>query len=230
MRKKFLLLIFAIFLCVGCKAKYTLEIDKDGKVKESASLTESAEFFERYTNSSTGRVISFILEPYMDILNENNYNVNNNIGTENSGVKITKEYNSIDDYVKDNIFYTQFTDKINLSKDGKKVSINFKGSFSASGQDQSRIPVNDADITIKLPFKVLEHNADSVDGQYYTWKFKNNNEEEREIKIVYDSSKIAKETDTKLVFIFLGIIIGLLVIGFLVYNNMSAKKNSVNKI
>ncbi len=223
-------MFFMIFLCVGCKANYTLEIDKDGKVKESVNITENAEFFERYTNSSTGRVISFILEPYIDVLNENDYDFSNYISDENSGVSIKKNYDSIDDYVNKNIFYTQFTNKINLSKDGKKVSINFKGNFSSSGQDQSRVPVNDATITIKLPFKVIENNADSVDGQNYTWIFKNNNEEEREIKIVYDSSKITKESDSTLVFIFLGVIVGLLVIGFLVYNNMNARKKSANRI
>lgn len=230
MKKKLLFIIFIIMLCAGCKSNYTMTINEDGSVEEKVYLSETSEFYERYSKSSTGRVIGFILEPYSDTLNKNGYSVENSISSEESGVIIKKKHKTIDDYVKDNVFYKQYSDKIDFKRDGKKVSLSIKGYLSASDQDQSRIPVQNGYIAIKVPFKVVENNADKVDGDTYIWDFTNNNGKEREIKIVYDSSKLAKSTDYKMVFIFLGIILGILVIGFIVYNKMSAMRKESNRL
>lgn len=230
MKKKILFIIFVIMLCAGCKANYSLVINEDGTVEERVALNETAEFYDRYSKSSPGRVIGFILEPYSDTLNEKGYSVENSITNEESGVVIKKKHNTIDDYVKDNVFSKQYSDKIDFKRDGKKVSLSIKGYLSASDQDQSKIPVHNGYIVIQVPFKVVENNADKVDGDTYIWDFTNNNGKEREIKIVYDSSKLAKSTDYKMVFIFLGIILGILVIGFIVYNKMSAMRKESNRL
>lgn len=228
MKKKYFIFIMLLFLCVGCKVKYTLTIDKDGKVESTALLTESKSFYDSYQHSSTGRVISFILEPYLDKLNSNNYEVNNSIGNENSGVKIKKKFDNIEDYINNDIFYSQFTDKINYSKNGKKVSISLTGKLSGDAQNQSKIPVKEGSIVIELPFKVTKNNADKVDGNRYIWNV--SQEEEKEIIIEYDSSKINKSFKIPGIVIFLIIIISILVILFLVYNKMSAERKKSNDI
>ena len=69
MKKKFVLIIALLFICAGCDVKYTLNIDKDLKLKETVAATEPTSFFEEYPKSSKGKVISDILEPHLDILN-----------------------------------------------------------------------------------------------------------------------------------------------------------------
>lgn len=228
--KKFILILLMIGLCCGCQVKYQVNINEDLTVEERVRATRSAEFFEGYENSSVGRVVGIILRPYLDTLNENEYVVNNYITETNSGVTINKKYSSLDEYAKNTIFISQFGDKINVTKDGSKITISTKGQFSYSEQDQSRIPVNSASISIKIPFKVIENNADSVNGDVYTWNFKSTESKERKIELVFDKDKIASDSNGLGVIIGVVILVIILIVGLIAFKNFKEKKESVNKI
>ena len=231
MRKKIILVIMMIMLCAGCKAKYSLTIDESGAVEETAVLTESSEFFENYEHSSVGRVIGFILEPHMTELNDNKYEVKNNVSSSDSGVILKKKYDSIEDYTNKTILYSQFSDdRMKYEKNGNKVSLSIKGQFLKASQDPNRFAVQDAVIAITVPYKVTDNNADKVSGNTYYWNFGEKDEQEREIKITYDSSKIKGKSDISSVIILLSVILVVLVILFYVYKNFKNKKENVNKI
>ena len=51
MKKKILFIILMIFICAGCKARYTVTINKDGTVEENLSASETPDFYEQYTHS-----------------------------------------------------------------------------------------------------------------------------------------------------------------------------------
>ena len=72
--KKNLILLFIVFLLSGCTVDYQLTIDKDGKVSEDTRAMEDKEFFKEYSKSSIGRVVGFLIDPYSEELNKNNYN------------------------------------------------------------------------------------------------------------------------------------------------------------
>lgn len=229
MKRFNLLIIFAlIFLCAGCKADYNINIDKDLKVKETTRATEDNSFFGEYEKSSVGRVIGFILEPYLETLNENNYVTESYVGSKSGGAIFTKEFSSLEDYVNNNLMASQYTDKINYSKKGNKITLTAKGEFSKAEQDQTRFPIDTANVSITLPFDVTEHNADIVDGDTYTWKFKKT-DTERDIKITFDSSKIVKDINYGPIIIIIVIVI-LLIGGYLMYNNINQKRKEENKI
>lgn len=227
MKKKIFILLL-LLLCVGCRSNYSIKIDKDGKVETSAYLTESKEFFDGYAHSSTGRVISFILEPYLDKLNSNNYEVNNSLGNENSGVIIKKTFNDWDSYIKDDILYSQFTDNIDYKKNGSIVKLKIKGKLSSDAQNQSKIPVKEGNITIELPFKVKSNNADKVSGNTYLWNLESG--VDKEIVLEYDVNKLNKSFKIPGIVIFLIIIISILIILFLVYNKISVDRKKANNI
>lgn len=227
--KKYILILFIIFLCCGCGVKYNISIDEKLKIEEKVSVTESAEFYSEYEKSSVGRVVSIILAPYLDTLNDNNYTITNSITSTSGGVVISKNYNSIDDYVNNTIFKSQFTDDLNYSVDGNKVTIVADGNFSYAEQDQSRIPVDKASISIKLPFKVLEHTADEVDGDTYIWNFDKSVEGKKEIKLVFNKSRINKEFDYRYI-IGIIIIITIIACGFIWYKKFKEKKDNANTI
>lgn len=226
MNKKIILIVFFLIICTGCKVKYTLTINKDNSVEEKVSASEDYSFFENYPNSSVGRVISFLLKPYLDKLNSNNYDVQSNVKSKSGGAIITKKFDSIEEYAKTTLFNNQYSDKINCDIDGDIVTLTVKGKFVGQTQNQSKFPVDEGTITISLPFKVLENNADLVEGNDYTWTV---NTKEKEIKIVYNKAKENKPVNYTL-FIIIGAIIVLLIILLIIFKKINSKKDSVNKI
>lgn len=229
MKRKFLFIIFIIILCSGCRAEYNLTINDDLSVDENVLATEDEEFFKEYEKSSIGRVVGFILEPYLDTLNENDYVTNSHITSGRSGATFSKKFSSIEEYANNNLFSSQYAENVDYSTDGNKITLSVKGQFSKAEQDQTRFPIDEAAISIKLPFKVIENNADKVNGDVYTWIFTENDTKEREIKITFDKSKIKKDINYLYVGIVIGIII-LLIVLFMVYNKIRTKQNNVNKI
>ena len=229
MKKKFLLIIMIIMLCAGCKAKYNITISKDGSVEEYISATETSEFYESYEHSSVGRVIGFILEPYNDILSSNNYEVSNIFNVDESGVILKKKYNNVEDYAKNTIFYSQFSnDKVKYDLNGNFVTLSIKGQFLKISQQQNRFAINDAYVSIRLPFKVKESNADKVSGDTYTWIFDKNAEEEREINIVYDRTKLVGKSDNTVIIVIV-IIAVLLGVTFFAYKKTKDKREKISK-
>lgn len=226
MNKKIFFISLILFMCAGCKVRYTIEINEDNTVEEKVSASEDVTFFENYPNSSVGRVVGFILEPYLDTLNANEYEVTNNVKSNSGGVIVSKSYSDIETYSKNTIFYSQFTDKINCTIDGDIVTLVVKGKFSKAEQDQTKIKVDDGVIAIKLPFKVLENNADEVNGDTYIWSA---NDEENEIRLVYNKSKVDKKNDYSII-IIIGIIVALLIILFIAFLRINAKKQAANEI
>jgi PBP1b-binding outer membrane lipoprotein LpoB len=231
MKKKLLfILIFSLIFCAGCSARYTITIDEDGKVEERLYAKEDESFFDNYPNSSKGLVISYLIEPYKDDLANNGYNIETNINSTNGGVIVTKKYDSIEDYVKNSIIYKQFTDEIKIEKKNGKVTISTEGQFSHSEQNQELIPVDEATINIDVPFKVENNNANETDNDtLYSWNFKKDEKEKRTITITYNTKVIGNKQDFPIL-IVLGILGGLLLIGFIVYSRIIAGKSLANKI
>lgn len=227
MKKKLILIMILMIFLSGCTVKYNLKIDEDGKVTEMAAPMQDSEFFEEYENSSVGRVIGFLIEPYKDVLNENNYE-NKIVALSNyGGADIKKEFSSAEDYAKNTILVSQFSDKLDYSIDGSIITLSTKGRLSDSEQNQDIIPIDSADITITLPFKVIENNADEVVNNKYTWHLKSG--EEREIKIKYDKNKIAKDVNFGIIILVIVLIAIVVFIGYYVYN-IKSKNEEINKI
>ena len=226
MYKKILFIIFIVVICTGCNVKYTLTVNKDNTIEESTYAAEDYSFFENYPHSSVGRIIGLLLQPHLDKLNSNEYNVETNIKSKSGGVRITKTFDSIEEYSKNSLFYSQFTDKIDCNVDGNIVTLTAKGKFVGESQNQNKLPVSSAEIKIIVPFKVLESNADVVDGNEYIWNADTN---EREIKIVYDKSKENKKSNYS-TFIIIGAIIIITIISLAIFMKFSSKKESVNRV
>ena len=194
-RKKILTLVLMLFLCVGCDADYSIRINDDLSVRENLSATKTKEFYSQYSNRMVGEIVASILNPYIDILNNNNYYTDTVINPNNAGITTHKDYKSIEEYVQDTIFKSQYTtDDINYSLNGYVVTLSVTGGLSTAEQDQSVIPVTTANISINLPFQVLEHNADYVNGNTYYWTFDKDTKAPKTIKITFNSNKLVEET------------------------------------
>ena len=231
MKKKLLFVFLIVILLTGCKAKYSLKINKDGSVEETLVATEPPEYFDAYSHTSVGKVISYVITPYIDILNEKKYEVNNivNVNTD-SGATVKKKYSSFKEYIGNSVIYSQFTDKINYEENGDTVNISIKGRFSASTQNQAYVPVKDGKITITVPYKVLDNNADHVNGNEYTWIVENNKGQEKEIRLSYTKSKLRNLDFNYSAIIVIVIIIVVCFVGLVFFNKFKNSSEKVNKI
>ena len=231
MKKKFLLVLIMILFCAGCKVKYNIKINEDGTVEETAVASETPEFYDEYTHTSVGLVISRILSQYEDILNEKKYDVKTNVYVNNdSGVTLTKKYNDFKEYIGNSILYTQFTDKIDYTEDGDKITINAKGKFSKSEQNQDYFYIDESSIIITVPYKVLDNNADKVQGNTYIWNFDKKSNKDKEIKLVYSKSKIDNLNIDYSVIIVIGVIILLAIISIFICLKFNTSRKEANKL
>lgn len=230
MKRKILLILVILILCAGCDVKYKITINEDGSVDEYASLTEDSTFFEQYPKSSIGRVVGFLLEPHLDELNDKEYEVKNVITNETGGAVITKKYDDIEQYVNNNLFYSQFTNKINYSKDGAIVTLIAEGAFEKDAQVPELFNVDTAEIIIEVPYKVTENNADEVNGNVYKWIFKKSDKEIREIKLVYNSKIKVNAGNIYMYYIAIGVIVIALIAMLIFYYKFNKKKKTVNEI
>lgn len=226
--KKNLILLFIVFLLSGCTVDYQLTIDKDGKVSEDARAMEDKEFFKEYSKSSIGRVVGFLIDPYSEELNKNNYNTNTIINSDTGGANLSKQYDSVEDYSKNTKLVGQFSDKVIYKEDGSKVTLSVKGKLSDQEQNQDKFPIDSATIIIELPFEVTENNADKIVGRKYVWNLESG--KEKEIKIVYNKNKIAKDNENNIViYVLIGAVV-LIIIGIIAVFNIKSKREEMNKI
>lgn len=244
-RKIVLILFLILFLCVGCNAEYSIKINDDLSVRENLTAKKTKEFYDQYSNRMVGEVVASILNPYIDILNDNNYYTDTVINPNDAGITTHKDYKSIDEYIRNTIFKSQYTtDDINYSLDGYVVTLSVTGGLSTDEQNQSVIPITTATISINLPFKVLDHNADYVSGNNYYWTFDKDTKAPKTIKISFHSNEFAEDTpktgidkikekiaDNKyLFFIIVGVAI-LSISGIVIgYRKLKEKQEKVNKI
>jgi hypothetical protein len=225
--KKWIFLLAIIFLS-GCTAKYNLNIDSNLIVSEEIELNESNRILNTYT-IDINRYIEENIEEIVEREGYDNYFFSKDIGSSYSSVTGKATYldlenfnrnNKIKDYFFTDMIYSNVSGVVNL----KFIAKNRIEVLEDAGIYNALI--DEAEVTITLPFKVIENNADEVDDitNSYTWIYKKN-KINKNIELIFDTSKNAVKPVPKTTYILIGIIVVVLSIGLYVY--YSYKKNSV---
>lgn len=218
MRRCLLILLTLLFI-TGCKVTYSLDIENDFKIKESISASETVKYFdENYKYYDRKEAIDGIYETMKSkIPVDYAYKHNEN----DTGVLANYEYNNIKEYLKKNNFYKQFFENIDLTEKGSIISIKSTGEFYRySLQDFQRFAIDEFELKIKVPFKVISNNADEVNGNTYIWRI-NSKTENKSIVLEYDTSILgARQYDT--IIIIIAVIIIASVILFVRYKIKSS--------
>lgn len=229
--KKILLLSILILLFTGCKVEYKLTIEDDLKVVESVNMTGTESLFDIYYKSSKLNVINMLYDDYAkNTLSENNYD-SKIIEDKTPYVLATKEYDNLKSFTNNTIFYEQYFDDIEyLEKDGV-ITIKTKGFKPNEPDDPGRYDIKTLSIAVQSKYKILDHNASSVNKKTntYFWEITSSTED-FEMNLKVDSKvKFNPHTDT-----YIGIIVSVLVIiitwvivGYL--EKHDKKKKSKNK-
>ena len=103
-------------------------------------------------------------------------------------------YDNLNKFSKD--FTTDVFPKVKVTEQNNKVTF-FAEQKLKLGNNANRVLIyDDIIVNIKVPFKVLENNADEIDGDTYTWNIKKN--ELKNINLVFDKSRLKNTLSLKL--------------------------------
>ena len=184
--KKILIILFLVVLVSGCKVTYNLKINKDLSVNETVIASENTNRMKSRTNLDVDQSIKYLYDIYKGrTMGDNNYSIVSSGAT--TEVSVNNSFKNLEDYTNNfrvNIFeeYNDYSDKSNIKL--------LYSQFNLIDSKATYRPVYDQiDVTIEVPFEVLENNADSVSGDKYMWTIKADAKEHKRIYIAFNGEK-----------------------------------------
>lgn len=226
--RKLGILIILTFLLSGCTLDYKFIIDENLIIKEEITVYEKNSKMTEFT-ININAYIDETLSEYLSDPKYSNYVFSKNVGNTYSSGIAKATYLDFNNFKNTNVIKSLFFEDVFMVKTENIVKINFISNTENMLLKETFIEnpiINNANITIIVPFVVTESNADEVDKENnaYTWKY-NKDVQYKNISLTFDTSK--KEVyrkDQNMLYILGGII--LIVIGIVVYIYYKYKKNS----
>lgn len=204
--------MIVLFVLSGCRAKYELDINDDLTVNHYISGLETNEFYAQF-NSSVEDVNKLLMATFNDFIYSNDYFIKVLDENNMKGVLVSKNFNSLEELKNSFELYKMYFGDFDLDESDGVYSISLKN--KKNGFDFSnRYYVDEGEFIISLPFKVLSHNADRVEGNKYIWNFDLSENTKDDIYIKFDSNK--KSGDSNYSFIIL-LGISVLIISFITF-------------
>ena len=216
MKKIFLLLI--AMLLSGCTVKYNLIIYDDLSVDEEIYGLEDNDFYDLYYRDTKKDVVNYLFNAKNDLLvkyqYEREYYHDNE--TNLAGAKLVRSYENLADYINSTISYKHYFEKLKFEENDNIVKIYSDSNFIPYYYDDPEyFAIDSSDINIRMPFKVVNSNADScnIDSglSVCKWHF-NMDMSDKSIYIEFDKTVSSKNVSIKNY-----IIIGLIVLGIIIF-------------
>lgn len=229
--------IIIIILCLllsGCKIDYNLKITNDNKYVEKCDLLKyfpggnSVEYIEG--TSETRDIAELLRSDAREKLNTMAYLKYKLIDVESAnykGVRATRTFDGAVAY-NYNLLIKELYDDFSVNLDKNIVTLSAKG-FNREkveySNEEAGFVIDNSTITIDLPYKVIENNADEVDESknIYTW-YINKDTKEKDILLKYDVDSLyalnMKTIGTKVnmtVVYIVFIVLVLVILGYFVY-------------
>lgn len=169
-----LLIIFTLIFLSGCEVSSNVVLDYRGKTTEKVSILNENKLFSSPTRSKK-QVIESVLNNYSSVINYGNYNYSITQGKNKSGAVLSKEHDSICSYFKDSIFNQYVYKHVDCEENDFYIVIKNDTEYIPYCSNCSDWPsLNKVILKLTLPIKAEEHNADSVNGNTYVWKYDEN--------------------------------------------------------
>lgn len=224
MKKIFILCVLSLLL-FGCKAEYSIKINEDLSVDETIIGLEDEEFYSKYYKSTKDRVIDIVTIRNEEYLKKFNYTKEKVVEGVYTGAKATTTFSDLQSYFNSSEAYKQFYSEWKHSIENGIVTIELKDKFEKNGNCLDRYIIDNCDVSISLPFKVVKNNADNYDKNTNTYTWYIDIDEPKDIYIKFDTTKVAKDM-SYITYIGIGsIFIVAVFILIKVYINKSEKAN-----
>lgn len=203
MKKKILVLIGLVMLTTGCNATINVNIDKDSVNQKYIINMDSSEL----SNGTVYKTIEQnLLDKEFDSEVLSYFTINNNINS--NPLKGSKSY-ELASYTWDTLIARCY-DNQSIIYENNVLKINASG-FNC--YDKYSV-LNNVNLNVTTNYKVLNNNADKVDGNTYTWNITKNNVSNINMEIDFNN----KEANNKTILIVLGVTCSLIVISYFSYS------------
>lgn len=190
---KKILFVFIIFMLSGCSVEYNLYVNEDKTVSEKVYAEEKTNKLESLTRTKGDQAITYIYNMYKR--EGEDINLSNQSSKDTTKVLATTYHNNIEEYTSK--FTSDVVKKANVTKSDSVVTLLLNQNQKLDSDESYSLIYDSIKVNINIPFKVLEHNADAVSGNTYTWNI-NRNSDLKNIKISYDEEKIRNKTSIKI--------------------------------
>ena len=197
--KKKLFILLGILLLTGCKANYHLQINLGGNVIETSSIYLNSSMLGRDEYPSDS-------DEFLDqIAEEHGFKFMKKIKFEEGaylGYKTYRRYGSVSSYVNQSPAITVLYNNLTVTKENNHVILKSDGDnkIPTYHNPTGDIPttVERIEISITLPYKVLNHNANSSNSENntYTWVF--DPSDAREFLLEYTTDELYTSNPTYL--------------------------------
>ena len=231
MKKKLFIVLVVAFLSTGCTVNYNIVVDKNLKFTEQLNIEEKNSLFDIQYDSPK--------EGFKSIFDEVNKTLKYKIddykitkGLSNTKFSINEKYNSDSEYNNSTIL-KNINGKVEIYKNTNsksntsvfQVMINYDFFDIINTNKYSTIDIDNMNVNITFPYKVVSTNADSVSGNVYTWNLKNNLKS-RSFYVEYDDSKTTG-VNVRTIIIFVILLLILLAFLFIILFAKKKKKNDL---
>lgn len=224
---KIIVLIMFLFLITGCDGGYKIEFYKN-KVTESAyawyeketlnnlsPYDKTLEITSKYDDNG-----DFLTHDYKENIKKSGY----------SGIKITKKYNSLEDYKTNSKILGSCYLATNLTNHTDYITLKTTKEFTCYDEIEE---FENIEIIVQTNHEVVEHNADKRKGHSYYWYINKENYKNKPISIKMEKNEYVWNYKNE-AFKRLGL--ALLVVGlttgiiYIVYTNYYKKENDFSNI
>lgn len=227
--KKILLIGFFVTFLTGCSVDYNVSINKDLSVDESFNIVENLSVIRDEKYNSLEEVIEdFQNKTTVDL---KKYDHKTSIKKDLISSKVTREYGSINTYIKALNKIDLFSNETKLDKNGGVYTFTSKINYEENEELVAILYKIDAKIGITVPFEVVDNNADYVDEKTntYYWNLKNyvDPSNQKSITLSFDTNKTIVSTSSIIKYAVIGGIIAIGLITALVIGKKSQDKGSI---
>lgn len=234
---KILMLLVLIILVSGCKIRSNITVSYDGSVVEKVRITEAkdGESIEYYSNYIDEEIIG-----YRTLINYGKYNYEKINNSTTYGVEFYKKYDNICSYFQDTLFNQYLYKHIHCEDGDAFIIIDNDTPFLEKYDDEdysNPLDLSDVELSISLPVRAYEHNADRVEDNVYIWEFNEETIDKNinlkilksdldEAKINHKKSiEVKKQKDTLIIIaVIICIIVGIAFVAFTLYKKYQENK------
>ena len=219
-----------IFILSGCSVEYNLTINEDSTINEKVVATEKTKRMESLTRLKGDQAVTYLYDmfkrPNEDI------KISSREDEYNTYATAITSHDSIDEYVSK--FSSDVFENVKIEKNNGQIKFDAKQSKLLGGSLSYSLVYDDITVNVKIPFKVIDHNADSVKGNIYTWKI-NKDQDYKNINFTYEEGskkdKVNVKVNKKTYNINYGIIVAgvmiLLISVIVLFVYVKNKKNNI---
>ena len=230
-KKKIIILFLIVFLVCGCNVDYNLTINKDN-ISETATFyldktAKNKEIFDK--NSKLNETSNYGEEEILNYYSVKTRETNNYYQLDykykythiKNDVNVMEKRKNLKEYS----YLSQCYSNPNFEEDNTYITIDTDKKFNCL-YNNIKPGIDSVTINIKTNLKVVDNNADKVNGNTYIWNINKSNYQNKPVFIKID--KVSNYNfNSKLVFFFSIVLVVLLIVFIVLF--LKHKQNKINK-